>query len=71
MNRKVNWNLPPICFFPDEMRGMAVNELRPEDVPNCVEIMENEDFDAASTSYNFLETGEWENQNRSPFIQQF
>lgn len=50
---------------------MAVNELRPEDVPNCVEIMENEDFDAASTSYNFLETGEWENQNRSPFSQQF
>lgn len=40
------------------MRGTAVNELQEQDIDNCVEIIENEDLDAASTSYNFLESGE-------------
>lgn len=39
------------------MRGTAVNELAEQDIDNCVEIIENEDLDAASTSYNFLEAG--------------
>lgn len=56
---QLKWKLPPICFFPDQIRGTAVNELREQDIDNCVEIIENEDLDAASTSYNFLESGEW------------
>lgn len=56
--RQLKWRLPPICFFPDEMRGTAVNELQEQDIDNCVEIIESEDLDAASTSYNFLESGE-------------
>lgn len=54
---QLKWKLPPICFFPDEKRGTAVYELQAQDIDNCVEIIENEDLDAASTSYNFLESG--------------
>lgn len=36
-----------------------MNELQEQDIDNCVEIIENEDLDAASTSYNFLESGQW------------
>lgn len=56
---QLKWKLPPICFFPDDMRGTPVNDLRVQDIDSCVEIIENEDLDAASTSYNFLESGKF------------
>lgn len=33
-------------------------DLREQDIEDCVDIVENEDLEAASTSYNFLESGE-------------
>lgn len=39
------------------MRGTAVIDLREQDIEDCVDIVENEDLEAASTSYNFLESG--------------
>lgn len=57
MMAQLKWKLPPICFFPETIRGTLVNDLHANDIDYCVEVIENEDLNAASTSYNFLESG--------------
>lgn len=47
-----------MCFLPERLRGIPIDDLQPDSVEICMEVIVDEDHDAASTSHNFLEQGE-------------
>jgi len=48
-----------MCFLPEILRGASINNFdSSKTVENCIEIVEDEGHDAASTSLNFLDQGD-------------
>ncbi|XP_037710934.1 insulin-like growth factor-binding protein complex acid labile subunit [Drosophila subpulchrella] len=51
------WDTYPICFLPKSLRGAEINNLDINGLHTCLTFMDDEEQNAASTSYNFLEHG--------------
>ncbi|XP_062705897.1 insulin-like growth factor-binding protein complex acid labile subunit [Aedes albopictus] len=55
MASELPWPEKPVCFLPERLRGIPIDDLQPDSVEICMEVIVDEDHDAASTSHNFLE----------------
>ncbi|XP_021702845.1 toll-like receptor Tollo [Aedes aegypti] len=55
MATELPWPEKPVCFLPERLRGIPIDDLQPDSVEICMEVIVDEDHDAASTSHNFLE----------------
>lgn len=53
------WDTYPICFLPKSLRGSEIINLDIGGLHTCLDYTSDEEQNAASTSYNFLEHGEW------------
>ncbi|KAH8246542.1 hypothetical protein KR038_011733 [Drosophila bunnanda] len=51
------WDTYPICFLPKSLRGAEINNLDINGLHTCLTFITDEEQNAASTSYNFLEHG--------------
>ncbi|EDW77279.2 uncharacterized protein Dwil_GK18170 [Drosophila willistoni] len=51
------WDTYPICFLPNSLRGAEINNLDIGGLHSCLDYITDEEQNAASTSYNFLEHG--------------
>lgn len=52
------WGEKAECFLPENLRGLTISKLVDNArVESCMEVIVDEDHDAASTSHNFLEQG--------------
>ncbi|XP_034666048.1 insulin-like growth factor-binding protein complex acid labile subunit isoform X1 [Drosophila subobscura] len=51
------WDTYPICFLPKSLRGAEINNLDIGGLHTCLDYISDEEQNAASTSYNFLEHG--------------
>ncbi|KAH8273713.1 hypothetical protein KR018_010266 [Drosophila ironensis] len=51
------WDTYPICFLPKNLRGAEINNLDINGLHTCLTFITDEEQNAASTSYNFLEHG--------------
>ncbi|KAH8282035.1 hypothetical protein KR054_004972 [Drosophila jambulina] len=51
------WDTYPICFLPKSLRGAEINSLDINGLHTCLTFITDEEQNAASTSYNFLEHG--------------
>ncbi|XP_035796141.1 insulin-like growth factor-binding protein complex acid labile subunit isoform X2 [Anopheles albimanus] len=49
------WQEVPRCFLPERLREVRIDGLDQDGVEDCMEVIVDEDHDAASTSHNFLE----------------
>ncbi|XP_053676070.1 insulin-like growth factor-binding protein complex acid labile subunit [Anopheles nili] len=49
------WQEAPRCFLPERLREVRIDGLDQDGVEDCMEVIVDEDHDAASTSHNFLE----------------
>lgn len=54
---QLRWSHPPVCFQPESLRGARITDLISEGLDDCLEYIDDEGHDAASTSHNFLERG--------------
>lgn len=52
------WDTYPICFLPKSLRGSEIINLDIGGLHTCLDYTSDEEQNAASTSYNFLEHGE-------------
>lgn len=57
---QLKWQPPPICFLPESLRGYGITDLDSTKIDQCIELIIDEDHDAASTSHNFLDQGNME-----------
>ncbi|XP_053692319.1 protein artichoke [Sabethes cyaneus] len=55
MAKELPWREKPECFLPERLRGIPINDLEHFAIEDCMEVIVDEDHDAASTSHNFLE----------------
>ncbi|XP_039447306.1 insulin-like growth factor-binding protein complex acid labile subunit [Culex pipiens pallens] len=56
MAEKLPWGEKAECFLPENLRGLTISKLVDDArVESCMEVIVDEDHDAASTSHNFLE----------------
>lgn len=53
----LRWQELPRCFLPERLREVRIDGLHQDGVEDCMEVIVDEDHDAASTSHNFLEQG--------------
>uniref|UniRef100_A0A182XNA9 LRRCT domain-containing protein n=1 Tax=Anopheles quadriannulatus TaxID=34691 RepID=A0A182XNA9_ANOQN len=51
----LRWQELPRCFLPERLREVRIDGLHQDGVEDCMEVIVDEDHDAASTSHNFLE----------------
>lgn len=51
------WKKFPPCFFPESLRGYTVAEVDPLGLEFCINFVETEDMNAASTSNDVLQQG--------------
>ncbi|TDG40516.1 hypothetical protein AWZ03_013060 [Drosophila navojoa] len=51
------WDTYPICFLPKSLRGAQIINLDIGGLHTCLDYISDEEQNAASTSYNFLEHG--------------
>ncbi|XP_064546794.1 insulin-like growth factor-binding protein complex acid labile subunit [Drosophila montana] len=51
------WDTYPICFLPKSLRGAEIINLDIGGLHTCLDYISDEEQNAASTSYNFLEHG--------------
>lgn len=51
------WKKFPPCFFPETLRGYTVGEVDPLGLEFCIDFVETEDMNAASTSNDILRQG--------------
>ncbi|EDV30897.1 uncharacterized protein Dana_GF14810 [Drosophila ananassae] len=51
------WDTYPSCFLPKNLRGSEINNLDINGLHKCLTFITDEEQNAASTSYNFLEHG--------------
>ncbi|XP_058060423.1 insulin-like growth factor-binding protein complex acid labile subunit [Anopheles bellator] len=49
------WQEVPRCFLPERLREVRIDGLDRDGVEDCMQVIVDEDHDAASTSHNFLE----------------
>lgn len=56
-NTQLRWSQPPVCFQPESLRGARITDLDSGGLEDCLEYIDDEGHDAASTSHNFLERG--------------
>uniref|UniRef100_A0A182M6A0 LRRCT domain-containing protein n=1 Tax=Anopheles culicifacies TaxID=139723 RepID=A0A182M6A0_9DIPT len=55
LKRGLPWQEVPRCFLPERLREVRIDGLHQDGVEDCMEVIVDEDHDAASTSHNFLE----------------
>ncbi|XP_055597298.1 leucine-rich repeat-containing protein 15-like [Uranotaenia lowii] len=55
MGNELPWPVKPECFLPERLRGIPIDDLNEVSIEDCMEVIVDEDHDAASTSHNFLE----------------
>ncbi|XP_058824946.1 leucine-rich repeat-containing protein 15 [Topomyia yanbarensis] len=55
MANELPWREKPECFLPERLRGIPIDDLEHFAIEDCMEVIVDEDHDAASTSHNFLE----------------
>lgn len=51
------WRSFPKCFFPESLRGYTVMEVDPLGLDMCIEFVDTEDTNAASTSNDVMLQG--------------
>lgn len=54
---QLRWSQLPVCFQPESLRGARITDLNSAALDDCLEYIDDEGHDAASTSHNFLERG--------------
>ena len=62
---QLQWKKFPPCFLPEQLRGLPVNEVDPLGLEFCIDFVETEDMNAASTSNDVLQQGR---QNMVTFL---
>ena len=51
----MKWKYMPECFLPEHLRGKPINRLVKDNLEFCYEKFNDEGYDAASTSHNYLD----------------
>jgi hypothetical protein len=54
---QLKWHQLPVCYQPESLRGLSIQDLNLDRLDDCLEFIDDEGHDAASTSHNFLEQG--------------